>query len=463
MNDLSILSLFMKLSGASITTYIILYGTLRIKFKIITFLQFLISPCLLFALYFLEFNITVYLLLCAGVLAFTLKVLFNTTYKSVIIPMLFCFCTYFLTLNIYSSALNQLNMLPLIMSNYIISMTVFGIIVPLTSTLLLIFLKEKFFKKIDLINIDFIDKKTYILISTFLLFGAGTAYYFSPFLGMISKNAYLLDSKVTVLTLNAFILLTLILIYTYIKIYFENHFINIKNKALQNNLDELKNLNKELRAKRHDFLNHLQVISGFIQLKKYHECFEYISGISTTCHDNSSIRTGLISINALLNSKQLRAKNKNVRMDFEISTQLDNSTFHVQDWEITNILGNLIDNAIYEETKVSTLDKFITVKINEYNDFYNFSVYNKNSYIPLEKKKNIFSSGYSTKGKDGHGMGLYIINNIVTKYNGYIELDSNIATGTNFSIYFPKQNLDTDCFLEKSSYPPQESLGTQTI
>ena len=43
----------------------------------------------------------------------------------------------------------------------------------------------------------------------------------------------------------------------------------------------LEKLLKIIQAQRHDFLNHLQVVSGLLQLKKYEQVREYIARVST--------------------------------------------------------------------------------------------------------------------------------------------------------------------------------------
>jgi signal transduction histidine kinase len=54
----------------------------------------------------------------------------------------------------------------------------------------------------------------------------------------------------------------------------------------------------------------------------------------------------------------------------------------------------------------------------------------------MEKK--IFDPFFTTKGPDeGQGLGLYIVQQIITKYGGTIELDRGRGTGTTFVIRFP--------------------------
>ena len=58
--------------------------------------------------------------------------------------------------------------------------------------------------------------------------------------------------------------------------------------------------------------------------------------------------------------------------------------------------------------------------------------------IPEEKLKKIFDPFFTTKGPDeGEGLGLYIVYQIVKKYEGTISVESRPSAGTVFTIQFP--------------------------
>ncbi len=58
--------------------------------------------------------------------------------------------------------------------------------------------------------------------------------------------------------------------------------------------------------------------------------------------------------------------------------------------------------------------------------------------IPKDHQRKIFDPFFTTKGPDeGEGLGLFIVQQIVKKYDGEITLDSENGVGTVFSIRFP--------------------------
>lgn len=461
LQSLHLIPIVAKSIGLAMATFVFIIFLLNVKFNKYSYLKYSLIMSLLLFVFFIPINLglSVFLYFIFNIIA--VHKAYNLEYKKITLAVILSYCCYQLILNLISIALNDVNILKTCVTEPFYNIITFSIVLPLAVILFSYLIKTKIINNSFVTNINILNKGIYNFILAFLTVSLLILFYFNPYIGLSLNKDYLVSNSTEITIINIFILFALILLYLYSNNYVKNYYIEVKNKALIESYDQIKDLNKELRAKRHDFLNHLQVISGLLQLKKHHECFNYITGISSNNYKDENIRTGLISVNALLNSKQLIAKNRNVRMEFEVSSQLDSPTFTLKDWEITNILGNLIDNALFEECKVSTLDKYIKVRIQESNEYYSFSVYNKNSYISSDKKRKIFDSGFSTKGKDGNGMGLYIIKSLVNKHNGYLDLDSNISIGTRFELYFPKTNhSNTDS--TRTSYPPQESLGTQT-
>ena len=58
--------------------------------------------------------------------------------------------------------------------------------------------------------------------------------------------------------------------------------------------------------------------------------------------------------------------------------------------------------------------------------------------IPDERLKKIFDPFFTSKGPDeGEGLGLYIVQQIVKKYEGTISVESRLGVGTAFTIQFP--------------------------
>jgi signal transduction histidine kinase len=58
--------------------------------------------------------------------------------------------------------------------------------------------------------------------------------------------------------------------------------------------------------------------------------------------------------------------------------------------------------------------------------------------IPEEIRANIFNPFFTTKeSRKGGGLGLYIVYNEISKLNGKITVESEVGTGTTFTIQLP--------------------------
>jgi sensor histidine kinase regulating citrate/malate metabolism len=187
-----------------------------------------------------------------------------------------------------------------------------------------------------------------------------------------------------------------------------------------------------LRCHRHDFLNHLQVILGYIQLGKVQTAEEYIKGIN---EELKGIRVisglSIPEVSVLLLFMRQKAVQSNIRLDCDIKADLTEISVNPQD--LVRILSNLIDNAIYELKDSNRKEKLISVSISNEGKKLHIEVYNTGSYI--SGRINIFSYGYTTKGDKGSGLGLYVVKDLVeNKYKGKIELVSDRDYGTRFSI-----------------------------
>ena len=212
--------------------------------------------------------------------------------------------------------------------------------------------------------------------------------------------------------------------------------LHIQNVMQSKALDEINDLNNTLRAQRHDFLNHLQVVYSLIELKSYDEVSNYIEMVYKDIKKvNRILKTSNTAINALLQAKVVDCEDNNILTDVKITTRLEE--LKVPSWEMCRVIGNLIDNAI-DAVRCITEKQFITIEINEVKDSYFFVVKNNGGIISNDMVDKIFVSGYTTKNEKDRGMGLAIVKEIVSKYHGDISVSSDDKV-TVFSVKIPKR------------------------
>lgn len=178
---------------------------------------------------------------------------------------------------------------------------------------------------------------------------------------------------------------------------------------------EIIDMYTEMVGWKHDFRNHISMISGLLQVSTKEDVISYINEIDSSITKlDKNIYTDNIAINSILVSKIKAAEGKNIHISLNLKI---NSDIKVSSVDICTILGNLLDNSIEACDNIKDY-RFINLKIAS----------EKN--ILVIKISNNTSSGYvneidgkfiSSKNNYMNGIGLVQVDNIVKKYNGYVN------------------------------------------
>lgn len=216
---------------------------------------------------------------------------------------------------------------------------------------------------------------------------------------------------------------------------------NYKNENLEESIKNLEELNTRLRAQRHDYLNHFQVIYGLMDLGDYEEAKKYIEPVfKDIIKVSKALKTAQPAVNALLQAKIEAAERKKIDLYLEVRSNL--TELPIEPWNLCKILANLLDNsmAAFEKWEEG-IEKKIYLDIGEDQCNYFFHVTNNGPQIPEDQLENIFKQGYTTKKEKEHGMGLYIVSQIVHEAAGNIHVTSN-PEKTSFYIELPKRSIN---------------------
>ena len=226
-----------------------------------------------------------------------------------------------------------------------------------------------------------------------------------------------------------------------------------KTKALQDAYGQLEDLNREMRAQRHDFMNHLQVVYSLIEMNEPGEAMEYMDRIYGDMQRVSRmLRTGCPAVNALIQAKLVEAKERGAELKLSIAAKWDDALMPA--WEICRVLANLIDNALdaacaaeHPQGVVPTVELVLGEDLRSWF----FSVRNNGPAISEKARARIFEPGFTTKAT-GQGMGLYIVSQTVVSLGGQITVESHDGD-TVFSGFVPRKRLklaeSTDEYEEK--------------
>ena len=210
---------------------------------------------------------------------------------------------------------------------------------------------------------------------------------------------------------------------------------HVQLHGLDETVTQMTDMNHALRAQRHDFLNHLQVVYSLMEMEEFSEAQQYISQVYGNIQDLSrQLKTACAPVNALLRAKTTEAEGKKIRLFVDVKAAWKDLPLPA--WEMCRVLSNLIDNAM--DALAGKKDAAITVTLKEDVRSFSFSVANNGPMIAAETAEKIFEAGFSGKG-EGRGMGLHICRKTLRQYEGDLTVSST-ETETVFSGYVPKQN-----------------------
>jgi len=215
-----------------------------------------------------------------------------------------------------------------------------------------------------------------------------------------------------------------------------------KSKELEEAYGQLEALNREMRAQRHDFMNHLQVVYSLIEMNEPGEAMGYMDKVYGDMQRVSRmLRTSCPAVNALIQAKVVEASERGAELKLSIAAKWDDELMPA--WEICRVLANLIDNALDAACSAQhPAGEKPTVELVLGEDLRSwfFSVRNNGPAIDEKTRRKIFEPGFTTKAT-GQGMGLYIVSQTVTKMGGRITLETHDGD-TVFSGFVPRRRLE---------------------
>ena len=126
---------------------------------------------------------------------------------------------------------------------------------------------------------------------------------------------------------------------------------------------------------------------------------------------------------------------KNISIYLETNIHPDYS-LNLDYSKLEKVLNNLVVNAI----KFSKVGKEIHIHFTMNEDGINLVVQDQGEGIALESQDNIFRRFYQAENNtnsSGFGIGLFLVKNIITSWNGSISIESALGEGARFTIHIP--------------------------
>lgn len=235
-----------------------------------------------------------------------------------------------------------------------------------------------------------------------------------------------LENNIIIFIFNALFIFIMITCFYFIQRWYQKAVVREVEYTEDTYQEEIKTLITSVSSLRHDMTNHLQVIHGLLIIGAVDKAQQYVNSlvnevqlIKSVSVDSTIEHPGLA---ILLQTKKLATNNHQINM----TTSVDPNPFdRIKSTDMIKILSNLIDNAMDATNELPEELRQITVSCEATDCHYIFEIKNTGPKVP--ECEEIFKQGFSTKhaekGKT-RGQGLFIVKEVVEKYNGEIALYS---------------------------------------
>ncbi|MFC4304809.1 sensor histidine kinase [Cohnella boryungensis] len=283
-----------------------------------------------------------------------------------------------------------------------------------------------------LLNIKHNRMKEILLLTVFQAFLLGLLF------AIIMDNEHRYAKAFYNLVVCTLVLLTFCALFYTIKL-----LVRIREDAVRQTQDvyveEIGKMFTVIRGQRHDFLNHVQVMSSMLQMNKLDQLKAYMKELAAETHSVASVVSHASpALAAFVMAKKELALAKGISFTADIPAQLDVES-SVKSIDFVKIVGNLVDNAFEESMTLSGDQRQVYLAIRRCEKGkLSLEVRNQGRTLTAEDIRLMLLPGYTTKTAAGHtGLGLAIVNERVQAYKGELFIRSSDHEGTVVQITFP--------------------------
>lgn len=191
-----------------------------------------------------------------------------------------------------------------------------------------------------------------------------------------------------------------------------------QRELIETHYREVENMYRQIRGWRHDYRNHIQMMKVLAANGDMDALKAYLDELDTDLNTvDTVVKTGNPMADAILNSKISLARSRNIPtlVDAHIPVKLKMSEL-----DLCCIIGNLFDNAMEASMALPEEKRMIRV----YMDMKGTQLYISFTNFTAAKKLNKVGKGFKTSKGEGHGFGLVRIDDIVSRYDGYLSRNS---------------------------------------
>ncbi|MCW2899466.1 MAG: signal transduction histidine kinase regulating citrate/malate metabolism [Streptosporangiaceae bacterium] len=218
-------------------------------------------------------------------------------------------------------------------------------------------------------------------------------------------------------------------------------------EALSGELNSIRGFTEALRAQAHEAANRLHTVITLVELGRTEEAVRFATAELATAQELTDRLLGSVTepvLAALLLGKAAQANERGVELVITDDTALGGTAIEPRD--LVTLVGNLIDNAI-DAALAAPPPRRVFVTAREDGDALLVRVSDTGAGLDPAHIRDAFTRGWSTKQAkpttppasterhQGRGLGLGLVQQIINRYGGDIDVSRN--TGAVFTVRLP--------------------------
>ena len=146
------------------------------------------------------------------------------------------------------------------------------------------------------------------------------------------------------------------------------------------------------------------------------------------------------NVAALILGKAHNMRELDINLFLLNNSRLPEQSRYVSTEELVTVVGNLLENALEAVNGVpADALRTVALQITEDDKGLLIMVSDTGPGIPEDVMPHIFKAGFSTKARTGRGVGMKLINDIVSRRGGTIDVDTDPGSGTTITIIFSRE------------------------
>jgi len=200
-------------------------------------------------------------------------------------------------------------------------------------------------------------------------------------------------------------------------------------QELTGELETMTTLSDALRSQAHEFANRLHTIIALIELDRAEDAAALASSelaLTQALADRLLSAVEEPVLLALLLGKAAQASERGIRFEIDLPDRLEATSVPARD--LITIVGNLIDNAL--DAAAATPAPRVDVAVEASAEELHIAVRDSGAGPAADDR--VFDLGVTTKRAAGHGIGLALVRQTVTRLGGGIRID-----GSEFEVTLP--------------------------